>query len=759
MFDLIIDPLFIEAGQERGQFPGLFACSAPRKASRLRGQDQVAFFFSQSGTALLAPNLQQEMLSRLADTYYQSNGSVTSGMRVTVERLNDFLLNRNLRDARQGGQVIGGLGMGVIHGGTLYLLLAGNVQAFVFGGTRLESFSDPAARGLGQARVVGSRFFTSAFDVGCSLLLTTDPPAEWTETHLREWANLPVEELHRRLAGETLDLQAVLIRCMSGRGEITWTRQARQQVEPKVSREEVKPPAARPARPSGVFLSGKPLTREPAVAVERQADREVSPVSIKPQPAAAEAVAPRQASAPPPESRGSTSSPAASHGPSASTVAAARAASGAISWLRKGFGAIGAGLSKLAARVIPGQPVEGLSISPSTMLFVALAVPVAVVAVAATVYFQRGRGEQYQAYLGTAAQFAQQAAAQEDITLQREDWNQVLAWMDKADEYGRSEEGNQLRRQAQAALDEMDGIQRLVYLPAGKSLPEGVTIVRMVATLNDVYLLDSQVGQVFRLYRTGDGYELDAQFTCGPGKAGAVVIGPLIDIAAMPPTNDYKATVMGIDGGGNLVFCAPGSSGFSSTQLTVPDAGWGQITGMVLFQNVLYVLDPTMNGVYRFFAEKGMVFAGPPRLYFDSQIPHLTDVIDLAADQQYLYLLHADGSMTTCTDAGFTTECSDPAPYGDSRAGRPADPLTFEDATFLRLQTTQPPDPSLYVLDDQAASIYHLSLRRLNLQRQYRPELDPDYPLPDRKATAFVITPNRRAMLAFGNLVFSAPLP
>jgi hypothetical protein len=216
---------------------------------------------------------------------------------------------------------------------------------------------------------------------------------------------------------------------------------------------------------------------------------------------------------------------------------------------------------------------------------------------------------------------------------------------------------------------------------------------------------------------------------------------------------------MGIDGGGNLVFCAPGVTGFSSVLLTTPDAGWGQIAGMVLFQDVLYVLDPTTNGVYRYFAEKGLVFAGPPRLYFDEQIPHLTDVIDLAADQQFLYLLHADGSMTTCTDAGFSTECSDPAPYGDSRSGRPADPLTFEGTGFLRLQTTQPPDPSLYVLDDQATSIYHFSLRRLNLQRQYRPELDPDYPLPDRKATAFVVTPNRRAMLAFGNLVFYAPLP
>jgi hypothetical protein len=305
----------------------------------------------------------------------------------------------------------------------------------------------------------------------------------------------------------------------------------------------------------------------------------------------------------------------------------------------------------------------------------------------------------------------------------------------------------------------MEGITRLNYLPAGDPMPEGTHITRMVASVNDVYMLDTTTGSVFRLYRTGQGYELDLQFKCGPGKAGAVQIGPLLDIVALPPNNDFQATVMGIDAGGNLEYCSPGVSGFSSTMLVPPDNNWGEIKRMVLYQDVLYVMDPLVNAVYRYYGDRGSAFTGGPRYYFENQVPKMSDVIDMAVDQETLYLLHEDGSMTTCTDASFTTQCSDPATYGDPRQGRPSDPVTFEDAKFLLLQSTQPPDPSLYILDEVADAVYQFSLRKLNLQRQYQPMVDQDYPLPESPVTGFTLTPNRKMMLAFGNQAFYASLP
>ena len=122
-----------------------------------------------------------------------------------------------------------------------------------------------------------------------------------------------------------------------------------------------------------------------------------------------------------------------------------------------GIRGLGAGLNRLLARTLPDQPAEGVQLSPSTMLFIALAVPVVVVAVAATIYMQRGRGEMQVAALQTARQFATQAAARDDPELRLKDWNQALTWLDKADSYGGSEEATQLRNQVQ---DGVDGLGR-----------------------------------------------------------------------------------------------------------------------------------------------------------------------------------------------------------------------------------------------------------------------------------------------------------
>jgi hypothetical protein len=211
---------------------------------------------------------------------------------------------------------------------------------------------------------------------------------------------------------------------------------------------------------------------------------------------------------------------------------------------------------------------------------------------------------------------------------------------------------------------------------------------------------------------------------------------------------------MGVDVRGNQVYCAPNKSGYDSRSLAPPEMGWGGIKGITLYNNNLFVLDPATNAVYRYFGENG-VFAHQPHLYFGEEVPFMTDVIDLAVDQDLLYLLHEDGRMTVCEAA----RCNDPLPYGDPRPGFEHSPLRFEGATFTQLQTTQPPDPSLFVLDVANKSVYHLSLRRLNLQRQYRPVIESDFPLPNRQPTAFVVTPNRRVLLAFENQVYFAAIP
>jgi hypothetical protein len=117
--------------------------------------------------------------------------------------------------------------------------------------------------------------------------------------------------------------------------------------------------------------------------------------------------------------------------------------------------------------------------------------------------------------------------------------------------------------------------------------------------------------------------------------------------------------------------------------------------------------------------------------------------------------------MVTCIASSFevtSSRCQDPAPYGDLRPGRESDVLAFEEAVFTQMQSTQPPDPSLFILDVNANAIYHFSLR-LNLLRQLRLSSREDDTLPDGAPTAFTVTPDRILLVAYDNQVFFTQLP
>ncbi|MBN1373596.1 MAG: hypothetical protein JW987_16785 [Anaerolineaceae bacterium] len=749
MFNLTTYSILLEAGQTRPDFPGFLAASAPRKSARLRGQDQVILFFSQSGSMPLAANAQREMLNRLAETYFTASGSVTAGMRAMAERLNDFLLARNVRGARTGGQMVGLISLAVIHGGRLYLAQGGPVHTYRLSGSGVEHFQDAEgmSRGMGVAKVISLRYYQAEVAAGDTLIWTV----ENLENLPDESQSMPVAELARRLTGDVLDMQGGLVRLGEGKGEIL----------------AVAPPAAISASsvgytpvPEGVYLSGKIAVSEPSVTEAAEKIPQVGmtePAAVAPVQTPVEEKArvesPRRAAyveeeAPEPE------------GPSPAAAAAARAAVDGIGRMRKAGNSFSRGLERLFERAMPGNPDRGLNVSPGNMLFVAIMIPLVIVAVAMTVYYQRGRSEQHQLYLQSAQYFFEQSNNKEDLGLRRDDWNQALYWLDKASGYGSSEEADALYDAVLAKIDEVDGVDRLVYRPvATGDLPTDANITRMMVYLNDIYMLDSTQGRIMRLRRSGQNYEYDEAFVCGPGQAGGTVIGPLLDFVTLFPGNDFDAAVMAIDGGGNLVFCTPNVAGFSSMALPVPETNWGRIEAISYAQGSLYVLDPAVNRVWRFDpAAEGLGFEGLPHLYFTDNVPNLNDVADMILYEDYLYILNEDGTMTTCRSNGESTDCTEPTPYGDARTGRESSPLAFADASFIQLQVTEPPDPSLYVLDKQNQSIYQFSQRKLNLQGQYRPDSRLSSFLPVGEPTSFVVSPNRRAFLAFGNQVFFAPM-
>jgi hypothetical protein len=334
-------------------------------------------------------------------------------------------------------------------------------------------------------------------------------------------------------------------------------------------------------------------------------------------------------------------------------------------------------------------------------------------------------------------------------------WREVLTLVDSAEAYQVTEESSSLRSYALTVLDGLDKVERLVFQAAiVGGLPRTAQITRMVVDLNgDLYMLNATDGSVLRAEFGSQGYELDQEFICGP-MPQPLIIGPLVDIVPLPPGDEDQATLLGMDGNGNLVKCLPGGVLPLAFQMGPPDTNWGSPMAMGLDDNDLYVLDPMTNAVWIYWGRDG--YRERPRFYFADQVPPMQDVIDLSVSSENLYLLHEDSHITTCTFSLLRetpTRCTDPAEFTDLRPGRQGGE-NITDASFNQILHTPPPDPSIYLFDPQAHSIYHFSMR-LTLQRQYQPSIF----LSDEPATAFTISPTRLVLLAIGDLVYFAALP
>jgi uncharacterized membrane protein len=400
-------------------------------------------------------------------------------------------------------------------------------------------------------------------------------------------------------------------------------------------------------------------------------------------------------------------------------------------------------------RLLPDESMVNLS--PRALLFIAIAVPLVVGVVGGMVYIERGQAAQYQKFYDQAAAQAAQALEKTDPIEQRLAWQTALEYLDEAEFYRLTPESQAMRLQAQNSLDLLDGTERLDYQPALLSkLSREVKITRLAAQGGDLYMLNGVQGNVIRAVLVGGGYQEDQEFVCGPVASGAALVGPLVDIAPLPRGEESGATLIGVDASGTLILCIPGEQPLIQP-VNPPGVNFGEIRAFDLNAGDLYYLDPPQNAVWIY---RRRETANPPRLFFGDEIPHMQNVIDLAINNDDLYMLHADGHQSLCAYLpDSATRCEDPLEYVDLRPGRSSGRVIPE-ALFSQIQFAPPPDPSLYLLEPESHAVYHFSLR-LALQRQYQPLR----PLEDRPATAFAISANRIIFLALGHEVFYAALP
>ncbi|MBG0771965.1 MAG: hypothetical protein H0S82_09660, partial [Anaerolineaceae bacterium] len=398
------------------------------------------------------------------------------------------------------------------------------------------------------------------------------------------------------------------------------------------------------------------------------------------------------------------------------------------------------------------------TLSKSSMVFIAVAVPLVVVALAVGVYLSRGKSQQYEYYYQQAEQYAQAAAMMTDSAAAKESWNQALEMVMQAEEYRSTDETVLLRDQVEDALDLLDGAVRLDYRPAlTGTLYDGIEITRIITVGADLYLLDEAGGRVIHAESRSAGFEVDAEFVCAAGNFETGSIGALVDMVALPINNPYLAHVLAIDAQGNVAYCGAGMDPIVA-QLPQSSGFSGEITAITYASNTLYALIPSVSTVRVYYATNSLFSEAPAEFFtgVDAEnMPDLNQAVDLAVNGDMLYLLRADGALVSCEGNAVgdsAVVCEIPVTYVDGRTGFEDQAVTMPASAFTELLFTSPPDQTISMLDSNNGDIFQFS-QTFRLHRMLRPSFG-SYEVEDPTATAFYIGIDRVAFIAFGHQLY-----
>ena len=810
--DLTLSPLYRINGQEIASLPGLLVQYPPRNPARGREQDRLVVYLLLTGTAVFSTSEYMQAAQDAANIFFQTPRTLTGALRAATESVNKTLLERNMKSTSRGQYAVGWLVLGALRDSQLTLSMSGPMHAYVYGQNETRHIHEPnvSGKGLGTNQTINNHYTQTQLNAGDRLIFFGRAPSAWDST-LGALTQSSLAALHHRLKSLTsADLNAVLIQASDGSGNLNLLKadvQSKADVKletpapadlsPKqtVQHETLPTPEEDPAPALDAHLVQAsaytiPPQKEEIIAAE---EGRANPSKDQPRVTAPRAFpasipraqAPKQPAAIESEFEGlepstevelpvlekivepvRTRQPRTRREPPAWTRQTAKLAANGIQSTRRLNTNLGNRLMNFLPRLLPGNE-DGQTNAPSTtiMMFMAILIPLMVVTIASVVYLRYGRSQQYETYLAQANEMKNQALALTDPVEQRNAWENVINSVNIAESHRETSDTITLRQEADTNLDRLLGITRLQFNPAFSSRI-GIDISRMAANEVDLYLLNAVNGEVLRAVpvKSGHGFEVDTKFNCKPGVYDRVTVGPLVDILALPNLNSINATVLGVDATGNLLYCAPEQVA-QAIPLPIPDTNWGRVTAFVLDAGNLYVLDAPARAVWVYTGED-TAFIDQPYFFFGGQTPEKQDVIDLVVSGDNLYMLHADGHLSTCSYSrilSVSTRCQDPTPYINTFPAYGDNDL-FAGTNFTQLLFTALPDQSILLLNadaTQTQGVFRFTPRSLELQNQFRPTTGNANPIPSGQPIgAITVGTNHVLYLAVdGQVYFANDMP
>jgi hypothetical protein len=698
------------------------------------------------------PSLYGELLSTLADTYYETSGSVTRGLRTAILAANALLYEHNMRlDEEQ--RVVVGINCVVYRGDEVFVGQLGPALVALLHRETLEQFPAESAwlrndslgaldlsrePPAGQRRDAEANLFHATFSPGETLVLASTSLARLTATPgLRAALSQPgydTMRLRLEALAQGRDLSAVIL---------DWAA-----------------PQAAERRPA------------PAVGLETATARGTS--------------TPRVASAPPPVNASATATPqpvAAKERPvedvsppgvpplalpRVDLTGLREGISRGAEQLRQGAEDLAQSLrtseseSTLAGEERPRRGGGGGAAWAGRILIVLVfLIPLAMLVVLTTTraQYERRYRQQFSSLRATAQARYDTAVNLQDKSRIRQGLYEA---MDAADEGLAIDPGDEilleLELRIKRKLNEIDLVEPLYHSWQLITLPDddptsSTDSSRIVVQGSNVYVLNRGSDRVYRfqLNNVGDALQpvdltKDLILRKGETRKG-IQVGDLVDAAWMGEGGSRTMGVfMALERGGSLLSYEP-RLGVGVLPVANSDT-WLKPQAMGCYQGNLYVLDPLINRLLKY-TPTDNAYITPPSDYLNRQLDvDLIGAVDLAIDGN-MYVLHADGRVSkflkgeplTFSMNGLPSPMRSPTTIIVSGAQRPDAPgyvyvtdtgneriVQFDKAgNFIRQLRAKPGEPYLknvrgIHVDEDKGRLIILSGRTLWLSELPRPK-------------------------------------
>ena len=635
--------------------------AASRKARRSRGD--LYLILESPRTSELPDPLCRELITIIADTYYDTSGSITRSLRTALLAANEMLFERNLR-ADVERRCLAGLNCAVIRQSDVYIAQLGPALVSIVSRGEMVRYPSDSV----WMRTATPSPFDQNIEPPAGLRRDTEPDLFHTKLSPGDVLILSTTDLARMASEDELTNAVTDSVGGSVRGDIESLAKGRDVTVVVIQW----PAQARVSAGEGRSSAVQPSDVSPPVATE--ASEYTSPAQPAP-----EAVQKGQDERMASFSTGEGSPPDSSYrreergDRDADKVRATQQRGQAPlanlrrvrAGLERGARRVRRSTEELLLRVLPDAPPErppdpdrreqSISLSGRAFVVLVLSIPFVVLflVIMARVQYERIQKEYLEESRAQALSEYQVATEQQNQDAQREGLYRALAYAEEALAVDPNDETMQtLTRRINHTLDAVDVVDRLYHFwqlavlddELGGSTDSAHIIVRG----SDLFLLNRASDRVFKflLNDVGDALQpvdSDPVLMRKGQWRGGMEVGEIVDIAWLEAGGERTlSTFVALERGGSLLAYDP-QQGIDV--LPVADsARWRKAQAIGGYYGNLYVLDPLLSRILKHVPTDN-AYTNPPSDYLSSQLEiDLTGAVDMAIDGN-LYVLFADGRI------------------------------------------------------------------------------------------------------------------